>query len=102
MKTQQGGMKCPMCGKGEVVCVGPWESMDNKFGLGFNMADGRTCCSLRYPKERGTREEMQTLADSRSFRDWCNDNDMSWTQDQDDLIGDQYDGDPYDREPQTY
>lgn len=101
-------MKCPMCGKGEVVCVGPWqpwsssESPDNKFGLGFNMADGRTCCSLKYPKERGTREEMQALADSKSFRDWCIDNDMSWQDDEHDLIGSLDEGDPHDREPLSF
>ncbi len=95
-------MKCPMCGKGEVVCVGPWESCGGQFGLGFNLADGRTCCSLKHPKERGTREEMQALANSKSFEQWCIDNDMSWQDDQHDLIGDQDDGDPYDREPLSF
>lgn len=92
-------MKCPICGKGEVVRVGPWQCYGEMFGLGFNMADGRTCCSLHHPKERGTREEMQTLADSKSFKEWCADNDMSWQDDQEDIIGSLDEGDPYDREP---
>lgn len=94
-------MKCPMCGKSEIVCVGPWESINNQFGLGFNMADGRTCCSLSI-KFRGTREEAQALANTQTLRHWAADQDLGWTEDQEDLIGDQSDGDPYDREPFSF
>ncbi len=94
-------MKCPICGKDEIVCVGPWRC-GGSYGLGFNRADGKTCCSMHHPHPTMTEDEAQKLADSKSLQEWANDEDLGWQEWGDDLIGLQDDGDPNDREPLSF
>lgn len=93
-------MKCPMCRRNEVTKVGPWPCM-GAFGLGFNMKDGKTCCSIPLNNLFATEEEAQQHADSQSLEHWAMDYDTSWQDDQEDIIGDLYD-DPYDHEPMSF
>lgn len=98
----KGEVLCPLCGSNPVVKVGVWEPEPlgkvPVYGLGFETPDGVICCSFFDGHRFLSREEAEEEIAKRSFHDWCVEKDHSYMQDQEDLIGDQDDGDPYDRE----
>ncbi len=100
--------QCPLCGN-PVIGVTvydpykedpqrPEEGSYPMYGLLFLSENGTGCCSFNEGQFR-TMEEAQAAVKSRTLRQWISEGDHCYLDDQEDLIGDQSDGDPYDREP---
>lgn len=110
-----GERPCPKCGNTPVSQVVVWNRsarLDSddvvrlnpppnaRFGLGFAGADGIVCCSFA-ERAYGSVEEATAAIAARSFDDFCNDEDTSYINDWDDMIGDQDPvGDPYPELPE--
>lgn len=112
IELKEDEVRCPRCNNGpvtQVIVYDPYCDDEpeeghrrqlRKYGLAFANKDGKVCCSFNEGWYR-TREQAEEYIKSRSFHDHCVDQDMSWVDDQEDIIGDQDPcGDPYPEIPE--